>query len=70
MTRKPALIYKVVETSVVTDESLERIINEYVSSNWVFEGIQFATRDASKRPAMAFVIFTRNDTEEDYVEQG
>ena len=55
---------------MVTDESLERIINEYVSSNWVFEGIQFATRDASKRPAMAFVIFTRNDTEEDYVEQG
>jgi len=70
MTRKPALIYKVVETSVVTDESLERIINEYVSANWVFDGIQFATRDASKRPAMAFVIFTRNDTEEDDVEQG
>lgn len=70
MTRKPALIYKVVETSVVTDESLERIINEYVSSSWVFEGIQFATRDASKRPAMAFVIFTRNDTEEDDVEKG
>ena len=70
MTRKSALTYKVVETSMVTDESLERIINEYVSSGWVFEGIQFATRDASKRPAMAFIIFTRNDAEEDDAEQG
>jgi len=70
MTRNPALQYKVVETSVVTDESLERIINEHVSSGWVFDGIQFATRDASKRPAMAFVIFTRDDTGEDDDEQG
>ncbi|MBN1880920.1 MAG: DUF4177 domain-containing protein [Deltaproteobacteria bacterium] len=70
MTQRPALIYKVVETSVVTDESLERIINEYVASGWVFDGIQFAIRDASKRPAMAFIIFTRNDTEENDVEQG
>jgi len=70
MTRKPTLTYKVVETSVVTDESLERIINEYVSSDWVFEGIQFATRDASKRPAMAFIIFTRNESEKEDDEQG
>ena len=69
MTRKPALIYKVVETSIVTDETLEKIINEYVSEGWLFEGIQFATRDASKRPGMAFVIFTRNDIEEDDAEQ-
>lgn len=51
--------YKVVETSTVTDDELERIINEWVGQGWQFEGIQFAMREASKRPAMAFVIFTR-----------
>ena len=56
--------YKVVETSTVTDEDLERIINELVGQGWAFEGIQFAMRDASKRPAMAFVLFTRADEQE------
>ena len=51
--------YKVVETSMVTDESLERIINEWVEDGWMFEGFHFAMRDASRRPSMAFVIFTR-----------
>jgi hypothetical protein len=53
------LEYKVVESSVVTDEELERIINTWVSSGWLFEGIQFAMRESSKRPAMAFVLFIR-----------
>jgi len=56
--------YKVVETSTVTDEDLERIINEQVGQGWAFEGVQFAMRDASKRPAMAFVLFTRADEPE------
>jgi hypothetical protein len=51
--------YKVVETSAVTDESLERIINETVAKGWSFDGMQFAMRDSSKRPSMAFLIFTR-----------
>ncbi|MBS2024698.1 MAG: hypothetical protein JST92_20040 [Deltaproteobacteria bacterium] len=51
--------FKVVETSSVTDESLEAIINEFVPQGWTFEGIQFAMRESSKRPAMAFVLFTR-----------
>jgi hypothetical protein len=51
--------YKVVETSLVTDDTLEEIINEWVQKGWKFEGIQFAMREASKRPAMAFVIFVR-----------
>ena len=53
--------YKVVETSTVTDEELERIINLHVSQGWVFDGMQFAMREASRRPSMAFVIFTRPD---------
>ena len=55
--------YKVVETQTVTDEDLEQIINEWVAQGWVFDGVQFAMREASKRPAMAFVVFTRSDHE-------
>lgn len=53
------LNYKIVETSTVTDEQLEQIVNEWVAQGWIFEGFQFAMRECSKRPAMAFVIFTR-----------
>jgi hypothetical protein len=51
--------YKVVETQTVTDKDLEQIINEWIPKGWTFDGIQFAMRESSKRPAMAFVIFTR-----------
>jgi hypothetical protein len=51
--------YKLVEVATVTDETLERVINEWVAQGWAFEGIQFAMRESSKRPAMAFVTFTR-----------
>jgi hypothetical protein len=58
------LQYKIVETSTVTDEELERIVNEWVSAGWVFEGFQFVVKESSKRPAMAFVVFTRELEEE------
>lgn len=54
-------LYKVVEASTVTDEALERIINAWAGEGWAFDGIQFAMRESSKRPAMAFVLFTRED---------
>lgn len=53
------LIYKVVETSVVTDEVLERILNQWVPQGWAFDSIHFITREASKRPSMAFLFFVR-----------
>lgn len=53
------LRYKIVETSSVTDESLEAVVNEWVAQGWMFEGMQFAMRESSKRPAMAFVLFSR-----------
>jgi hypothetical protein len=56
-----ALIYKVVETSSVTDEELERILNEWSGKGWVFDNIQFAMRESSKRPSMAFICFTQQD---------
>jgi hypothetical protein len=55
------LIYKVVETSVVTDEILERILNQWVHQGWQFDSIHFAIRDASKRPSMAFLFFVREE---------
>jgi hypothetical protein len=54
-----ATVYKVVETSDVTEEALERILNEWTAQGWRFEMMQFAMRDSSKRPAMAFVTFVR-----------
>jgi hypothetical protein len=50
--------YKVVEVSAVTDEELEKIINTWVRKGWVLDGIHFAMRESSKRPAMAFILFT------------
>jgi len=64
------LEYKVVETSIVTDEELEMLINLWVSKGWQFDGIQFSTRDSSKRPAMAFVLFTRRVETKDVEEAG
>ena len=54
-------VYKVVELPTVTDEELERVINEWTSQDWILDTIQFAMRDASKRPAMAFILFTKSD---------
>lgn len=55
--------YKVVEITTVTDEELERVINEWVSQGWILDGIHFAMRESSKRPSMAFVMFVRNPGE-------
>ncbi len=51
--------YKVVETSSVTDDQLERIINEWVGRGWSFDSIHFVVREASRRPSMAFLMFTK-----------
>ena len=51
--------YKVVEVTSVTDQDLEETINDWSAKGWIFDGMQFAMRESSKRPAMAFVLFTR-----------
>lgn len=51
--------YKVVELATVTDEEIEKILNEWSAQGWVYEGMQFAMRDSSKRPSMAFITFVR-----------
>jgi hypothetical protein len=55
------LTYKVVEINTVTDEELEAAINKFIKEGWALDGIHFAMREASKRPAMAFILFTRED---------
>ena len=57
------LEFKVVESSTVTDEELTRLINDQIRQGWSLDGIQFAMRESSKRPAMAFVVFTRGGSE-------
>ena len=51
--------YKVVELAVVTDESIEEALNNWTARGWHFDSIQFVVREASKRPSMAFLLFTR-----------
>ena len=53
------LHYKVVELSSVDEHSIERVLNEWSPKGWKFDGVQFAMRESSKRPSMAFVFFTR-----------
>lgn len=59
----PRLRYKFVELSLVTDESLESAVNEWVAKGWQLERIQFVTSEASRRPVMAFVAFVREEPE-------
>lgn len=54
--------YKVVEVSTVTDDALEAALNRWTRAGWSFDGMQFAMRESSKRPAMAFLVFTRPTT--------
>ena len=54
-----AILYKVVETSDVTDQVLEELLNEWTRQGWTFDTMQFAMRESSKRPSMAFLTFTR-----------
>jgi hypothetical protein len=57
--------YKVVEVSPVTDQALEDVLNEWTGKGWTLHGVQFAMREASPRPAMAFVTLTREDDQRD-----
>lgn len=57
------LQYKVVELSNVTEETIEEALNETTAKGWNFDGMQFAMRESSKRPAMAFLMFTREEPE-------
>jgi hypothetical protein len=52
------MTYKVVEISTVTDEEIERLVNDWASKGYAFASIHFVTTQASRRPVMAFLFFT------------
>lgn len=54
-----ALRYKFIELSIVTDETLEASVNDWIARGWELDEIRFVTSDRSPRPAMAFLSFTR-----------
>ncbi len=54
------VVYKVVELSTVGEEEIEEALNEWTAAGWSFDSMQFAMRESSKRPAMAFLAFTRD----------
>ena len=58
------LRYKFIELSIVTGEMIEDTVNAWVGQGWQLEGIRFVTTEHSKRPAMAFVSFTREAVQE------
>ncbi len=51
--------YKVVETSMVTDEEIEKILNDWTGKGYSFDSIHFVVKDSSRRPGMAFIFFTK-----------
>ncbi|MCZ6463998.1 MAG: DUF4177 domain-containing protein [Proteobacteria bacterium] len=54
------LHYKVVELSTVSDEEIEKALNDWTAEGWTFDSMHFAMRESSKRPSMAFLSFTRD----------
>jgi len=55
------MMYKVVETSTVTDIEIEGILNEWTCRGYSFDSIHFVRTEASRRPGMAFVFFTQQE---------
>jgi hypothetical protein len=58
------MAFKVLETSTVTDEEIEKILNEWTAKGYTFESIHFVTSEASRRPKMAFLFFIRKEKSE------
>ena len=52
------MAYKVVEISTVTDDEIERVVNEWSAKGFAFASIHFVSTQASRRPVMAFLFFT------------
>jgi hypothetical protein len=59
LTREAHILYEVAEVAPVSEESIERTLNDRVREGWGFESIHFVMREGSHRPAMAYLFFTR-----------
>lgn len=60
-----AVEYKVIELSPVRDQEIDSTLNEWTAKGWMYHSMQFAMRDSSKRPAMAFITVIGNDEQGD-----
>jgi hypothetical protein len=58
------LEYKFVELSIVTDETIEEAVNSWVGKGWNLDGMRFVMTEASRRPQMVFISFTRETQHE------
>jgi len=56
------LTYRVIELSTVAEETIQEALNEWTAKGWRFDSLQFAMRDSSRRPSMAFILFTREES--------
>jgi hypothetical protein len=57
--KPPPAAYKVVEVSPVSEETLERALNDWTREGWGFESLHFVMREGSHRPALAYVFFVQ-----------
>ena len=56
---------KVVETSEVTEDSLEEILNHWTAEGWRYDGMQFVVKESARRPSMAFILFVKTEEGDD-----
>ena len=57
--------YKVIETSEVTEDSLEEILNRWTVEGWRYDGMQFVVKESARRPSMAFILFVKEQDDDD-----
>jgi hypothetical protein len=57
LTKVRGIRYKFIELSIVTDDTIERTVNEWIAKGWILDGIRFAMSEGSRRPSMAFISF-------------
>jgi hypothetical protein len=56
--------YKVIETSEVTEDSLEEILNRWTALGWRYDGMQFVVKESARRPSMAFILFVKAEDDD------
>lgn len=52
--------WRVAELTEVNDRTIEEAMNAATGGGWRFESVHFVTQPGNRRPAMAFLFFTRD----------
>ena len=60
-----SLSWKVVESQTVDAEWIEEQLNRLCADGWEFFTMHFAMKPNSRRPAMVFLLFTRELRDEE-----